>query len=112
MTARRLHALGAIDELAEPGGGAAAASALGDALARGPSAVHGRIKALLRAAAGSSLEAQLDRERDAMADAVAAPEGGEGIAAFLGKRAPDFVALRESPGHGVPSAGDVPPREP
>jgi 2-(1,2-epoxy-1,2-dihydrophenyl)acetyl-CoA isomerase len=29
-----------------------------------------------------------------MAAALAAPEAAEGIAAFLGKRSPDFAALR------------------
>jgi len=93
VPARRLHALGAINEIADAGGAFASATRLADALARGPAATQTSIKRLLRAAAGP-LEAQLDRERDAMADAVASAEAAEGIGAFLGKRAPDFAKCR------------------
>ena len=40
------------------------------------------------------MDAQLDAEVEPMAIALASAEAGEGIAAFLGKRAPDFAALR------------------
>ena len=49
----------------------------------------------MNSAAQGDLMAQLDAERDAMARAQGTPEAAEGIAAFLDKRAPDFVALRE-----------------
>lgn len=51
-------------------------------------------KALLGASLESDLGQQLERERLAIAAAAASPEGREGIAAFLGKRAPDYPAAR------------------
>lgn len=93
--ADRLHALGALSELAPEGQAFEAAMALADRLVRGPSATQGAIKTLMNSAAQGDLMAQLDAERDAMARAQGTPEAAEGIAAFLDKRAPDFVALRE-----------------
>jgi 2-(1,2-epoxy-1,2-dihydrophenyl)acetyl-CoA isomerase len=53
----------------------------------------GRTKLLLHA--GSTLADQLERERLAIADCGESPEGREGIAAFLGKRTPNYRAARE-----------------
>ena len=97
VPARRLHEIGAIEEIAATGEAFAVASGLVDALARGPSATQGVIKGLLRAGDEEPFGARLDRERDAMADAVVSPEAEEGIDAFLGKRAPDFAARRSRP---------------
>ena len=94
IPARRLFEIGALSELAPDGEAFAAATALADALARGPGAAQSTIKALLRSGAESDLDAQLARERDAMADAFAAPEAAEGIDAFLEKRSPAFAKLR------------------
>jgi 2-(1,2-epoxy-1,2-dihydrophenyl)acetyl-CoA isomerase len=54
----------------------------------------GRTKLLLHAAAASSLADQLERERLAIAECGDAPEGREGISAFLGKRRPDYRGAR------------------
>lgn len=94
VAATRLHALGAVSELAPTGGALAAAMALADRLAAGPAVAQGTIKALLNAAADATLAEQLDTERDAMADAFAGAEAAEGIGAFLAKRRPDFKRLR------------------
>jgi enoyl-CoA hydratase/carnithine racemase len=51
-------------------------------------------RALVTAACDTDIARQLDRERDEIADAVAAPEAAEGIDAFLNKRPPDFAKLR------------------
>lgn len=95
VDAERLHALGLINELTEPGEAIMAAMALADRLAQGPAEAQAAIKRLLTGAREAALEAQLTAERDAMAQALAAPEAAEGIGAFLGKRAPDFRRLRE-----------------
>lgn len=94
IPARRLFEIGALSELAPDGEAFTAATALADALARGPGAAQSTIKALLRSGTESDLDAQLARERDAMADAFAAPEAAEGIDAFLEKRSPAFAELR------------------
>ena len=63
-------------------------------LAQGPAEAQAGIKALLTGARAALMDAQLDAEVEPMAIALASAEAGEGIAAFLGKRAPDFAALR------------------
>lgn len=87
--AERLHALGAVGDLAEPGGAEAAAHALADRLCAGPRGTQAEIKRLVSRAYPDPA-AQSERERQAMADAQASPEGMEGIDAFLQKRRPDW----------------------
>jgi len=94
VAADRLHDLGAISQVEAADNVLPAAQALADRLARGPSATHGRIKALINTAHAAPLGDQMNAEREAMADAVAAPEAAEGITAFLEKRAPDYAKLR------------------
>lgn len=94
VAATRLHALGAVNTVTPAGGVLAAANALADRLAAGPAEAQAAIKRLLTGARAAMVEAQLDAEQDAMSHALAAPEAAEGIAAFLGKRAPDFARLR------------------
>ena len=59
-------------------------------LARGPTAVYGRTKALLNESIGSALERQLQREAESFAQSAAEPDFKEGLAAFLGKRPAQF----------------------
>jgi 2-(1,2-epoxy-1,2-dihydrophenyl)acetyl-CoA isomerase len=59
-------------------------------LADGPTAALGRVKRLLHEGAARDLDAQLDAEADAIAASAAGPEGREGVAAFLDRRAPRF----------------------
>lgn len=59
-------------------------------LAHGPTAALGRIKRLLAASPGNALADQLALEAEAIAASAAGPEGAEGLAAFVGKRAPRF----------------------
>lgn len=93
--AERLHALGLINELTDPGEAIMAAMALADHLARGPADAQAAIKRLMTGARAAIFEAQMEAERDAMALALAAPEAAEGITAFLAKRPTDFRRLRE-----------------
>lgn len=93
VEASALHAMGAVAALADDA--LAGAMRLADRLAAGPAGAQGRIKALVNAAYRDDPATQMDRERDAMADSNAAPEGMEGIDAFLQKRRPDFLAVRE-----------------
>ncbi len=97
VSAQRLHEIGALSECTPPGEALTAAHRLGDALARGPMTAQGAIKALVIPAYTRPLPKQMDAERDAMAQAIGAPEAGEGIGAFLEKRRPDFQRLRGKP---------------
>ncbi len=90
VEAARMAALGVVTELVEPGETLTVAQELVDALALGPRAAQGIIRALVGQAYEKSEAAQLDCERDAMARAVAGDEAGEGISAFLEKRKPRF----------------------
>ena len=92
VLAERLHALGIVNELAEPGDVDAVAHRLADALAAGPRDAQGAIRRMVAGAYDRAEAAQLDVERDAMARATGGAEAAEGIAAFLEKRAPDFNA--------------------
>lgn len=66
------------------------AEALARELASGATASFGAVKRLLLLSAGQGLEAQMEWEAHAIADAARSRDGSEGIAAFLAKRAPRF----------------------
>lgn len=69
-----------------------ASQALAQRAAAMPLDVIGRVKRLFNSSFAASLAEQLTRERRAIADSADAPEGREGISAFLQKRRPDFLA--------------------
>lgn len=66
------------------------AEELAKTLASGPLHAYGITKKLFHMGWSESLEAQLERESAAIAEAAAGREGREGIASFLEKRAPKF----------------------
>lgn len=90
IAADRLHALGVINRLAEPGSALSAALTLAEQLnARAPN-VLSSIKDLLNEAPHHALPAHLASERNHFVKNLHHPNAGEGIAAFLGKRAPRY----------------------
>lgn len=90
ISAARLHALGVVNRLVEPGQARDAAIAWADELGRGsPNAVT-RIKALVAAAREQSLPEHLNAERDHFVASLHHREGLEGITAFLEKRPPRY----------------------
>jgi enoyl-CoA hydratase/carnithine racemase len=94
VSGERLHALGPVNRLAEPGQALDAALALARQVADGPTKAMARIKDLCRHAHRDGLEAQLEREAGHMVLAQESAESLEGIGAFLDKRPADFVKLR------------------
>lgn len=94
ISGERLHALGAVNRLAEPGAALAGAVELAASVATGPQQAMARIKALCHAAPQATLEEQLESEARFMVLSQATEESREGIGAFLEKRAPDYTALR------------------
>ena len=64
-------------------------------MAQGPAAAQASIKGLISGGRRVLMDRQLEAEIAPMAAALASAEAAEGIAAFLGKRAPDFAALRK-----------------
>ncbi|MFT4044329.1 MAG: enoyl-CoA hydratase-related protein [Gordonia sp. (in: high G+C Gram-positive bacteria)] len=63
-------------------------------LADGPRAAISAARSLLLNSSGTTLRDQLDAEARAISANSGTPEGIEGVDAFIGKRAPDFVAAR------------------
>lgn len=96
VSATRMHELGVVNTLSEPGEALKTALAVGQALAQGPERATGRILGLCASAPHLSLEDQMDREADAMVQSLGDQEGVEGIAAVLGRRPTDFVSLRSN----------------
>jgi 2-(1,2-epoxy-1,2-dihydrophenyl)acetyl-CoA isomerase len=68
------------------------AAALARRLADGPTHAHGAVKRLLRESATRGFAEQMAEEARTIAALAAAPDGREGVAAFLEKRAPAFGA--------------------
>lgn len=91
IAAERLQQLGAINRLCAPGQAVQEAQQWAATLAAGPSVALSQIKQLLNATLYAGLDAQLNAERSAFLECLYHPQCGEGIAAFLGKRAPLFV---------------------
>lgn len=90
MGAERLHALGVVNRLSEPGQAMTVALALADQInRRAPNALTS-IKELLSDADGSSLNQQLARERDHFVKNLHHHNAGVGIAAFLNKQTPTY----------------------
>ncbi len=59
-------------------------------LAKGPTRAFGVAKRLILSGAVESLESHMERESRGIAAMVGSADGQEGIAAFLGKRIPEF----------------------
>jgi 2-(1,2-epoxy-1,2-dihydrophenyl)acetyl-CoA isomerase len=66
------------------------AGALAGSLASGATVAFGRVKDMLHASYGGSLETQMEMESRAIADMSRTHDGAEGVAAFLAKRRPEF----------------------
>jgi enoyl-CoA hydratase/carnithine racemase len=88
--AERLHALGVVNRVAEPGAALDAALQLCEQLnAKAPNALAS-IKELLGEAPGASLTHHLGRERDHFVTNLHHINGGKGITAFLDKGVPRY----------------------
>jgi 2-(1,2-epoxy-1,2-dihydrophenyl)acetyl-CoA isomerase len=90
LTAARAQELGIVTRVVPDDELDAEAQQLAERLAHGPIGAHGAIKRLLRCSSVRSLEQQLSDEAHTIAGLAAAPDGREGVLAFLDKRAPHF----------------------
>lgn len=90
VAAERLHRLGLVNQLTEPGEATIAALDRAAALARGPRGAIASIKELIDSGLGANFDTQLDAERDAFARNLVSRDAGEGLSAFFEKRAPTF----------------------
>ncbi|MDP1027608.1 2-(1,2-epoxy-1,2-dihydrophenyl)acetyl-CoA isomerase PaaG [Sphingomonas sp. KR1UV-12] len=94
LSAERAAAWGLIWDCVDDDALIDTATALAERLAAGPAQGLAETKRLIRAASGTTLDAQLDAERDAMRVLGCSDDYREGVAAFLGKRAPVFGGTR------------------
>jgi len=69
----------------------AAVAKLAGRLAKGPTHVYGKTKALLNASLGASLAEQLNAEAKSFAECAGRRDFAEGVAAFVEKRPPSFT---------------------
>ena len=90
MSAPTLQQLGLVTSLAEPGRALDEALALADRLAAMSLGAIASVKELVAEAPGRSLVDQLAAERDHFLATLFDADGGEGLQAFVEKRAPRF----------------------
>jgi 2-(1,2-epoxy-1,2-dihydrophenyl)acetyl-CoA isomerase len=90
LSAARAAELGLVTRVVPDDALDAEAEALAQRLANGPIGAHGAIKRLLRFSSTSPFGQQLEDEARTIAGLSAAPDGREGVLAFLDKRAPQF----------------------
>ncbi len=90
LTAARAAELGLVTRVVADDALEAEAESLAQRLANGPIGAHGAIKRVLRFSSTSPFGQQLEDEARTIAGLSAAPDGREGVLAFLDKRAPHF----------------------
>lgn len=90
IAAERLHALGVVNRLTAPGTALEAALQTAASLAAKAPKVLATLKEFVNDAPDRPLSEHLKVERDAFVRNLHHANGGEGIAAFLGKRPPKF----------------------
>jgi len=90
ISTERLHTLGVVNRIVEPGETLDTANEMAQRLSRGPAAAIARAKQLIDASRRNDFEAQLDLEARLICEARSHPEAAEGLQAFLEKRKPDF----------------------
>lgn len=90
LSATEAEAWGVVTYVVPDGELLARARELARRLADGATGALGGAKRLLREGWNETLETQMARESERIAQAAAGPEGREGIAAFVEKRAPRF----------------------
>jgi 2-(1,2-epoxy-1,2-dihydrophenyl)acetyl-CoA isomerase len=91
LTATQAHELGLVSEVVPDAELAGRSGALAAELAAGPTQAFGGVKRLLLESANATLEDQLKRETSWIAQVAQTRDAGEGIAAFVAKRAPKFT---------------------
>ena len=88
--AQRLHTLGVVNRLVPRERALDEALQWADQLAAGPRRTLSRAKALLRSADAERWQRQLQAERESFVESLFDADAGEGISAFLDKRAAQF----------------------
>jgi 2-(1,2-epoxy-1,2-dihydrophenyl)acetyl-CoA isomerase len=90
LTAVRAQELGIVTRVVSDDALDADAEQLARRLADGPAGAHAAVKRLLRNSSTATFSSQLAVEAHTISGLAAAPDGREGVLAFLDKRAPHF----------------------
>lgn len=90
LTAADAHLFGLVGRLVDDDALTEAAVALAHQVAAGPVRAMVRTRGLVRRAATTTLDTQLDEEARLIVESAADPEAAEGIAAFAARRPADF----------------------
>ena len=90
LTAREAEAIGIITRVVPDGEVMAEAGKVASELANGATEALGGVKRLLYASTNNTLSEQMEMETELISDCARTADAQEGIAAFLGKRAPKF----------------------
>ncbi|MFF7655327.1 enoyl-CoA hydratase/isomerase family protein [Streptomyces sp. NPDC007983] len=96
VTAAEAADIGLVSRVVTPAQLATEAAHTAEALRRGPTAAFGATRRLVAGGLTTDLGPHLDREARTIAAAAASDTGREGVAAFLGKRPPDFTRAAPS----------------
>ena len=90
VSPERLHALGYLWQVVEPGEAVAAATALAHRIRALPSGPLTRSKRLLSASLDNTLEEQISLEVENIMGSFSNPDFLEGVTAFVERRTPEF----------------------
>jgi 2-(1,2-epoxy-1,2-dihydrophenyl)acetyl-CoA isomerase len=90
LTAQEALAFGLVSRLAPSDAVEAEAAALAANLAAGPTRAYGAVRRMLRQSFETGLSDQLEAEKESIVAASRSDDAREGIAAFVGKRRPQF----------------------
>jgi 2-(1,2-epoxy-1,2-dihydrophenyl)acetyl-CoA isomerase len=90
FTAREAEAMGIVTRVVPDGEVMAASGKLAAELAGGATIALGGVKRLLYASSNNTLSEQMEMETELIAECARTADAQEGMAAFLGKRAPKF----------------------
>ena len=90
LSAAEAHELGIVTRVVPDDALEAEAEKLARRLADGPVGAHAAVKRLIRSSSTSTFSSHLAVEAHTIAGLAAAPDGREGVLAFLDKRAPHF----------------------
>jgi 2-(1,2-epoxy-1,2-dihydrophenyl)acetyl-CoA isomerase len=90
LTAQEALAFGLVSRLAPSDAVEAEAAALAANLAVGPTRAYGAVRRMLRQSFETGLSDQLEAEKESIVAASRSDDAREGIAAFIGKRRPQF----------------------
>jgi 2-(1,2-epoxy-1,2-dihydrophenyl)acetyl-CoA isomerase len=91
ITSREAEAIGIVTRVVPDGDVMAEAGKLATELAAGATTALGGVKRLFYASTNNSLSEQMELETELIAECARTADAQEGMAAFLGKRAPKFT---------------------